>query len=49
MSIWQIFMLLLIAGICGSLGQAIVGRSSRGCLVSISADQLEGRRTLSPD
>ena len=35
MTIWQVFMLLLIAGICGSLGQAIVGRSSRGCLVSI--------------
>jgi uncharacterized membrane protein YeaQ/YmgE (transglycosylase-associated protein family) len=35
MTIWQILLLLLIAGICGSVGQAIVGRSSGGCLVSI--------------
>ncbi|MBX9788695.1 MAG: GlsB/YeaQ/YmgE family stress response membrane protein [Pirellulales bacterium] len=35
MTIWQIFLLLLIAGICGSLGQAIAGGGSRGCLVSI--------------
>lgn len=35
MTILEIFLLLLIAGICGSLGQAIAGYSRGGCLVSI--------------
>jgi len=32
----QILVLLLIAGICGALGQAITGYSHGGCLVSIA-------------
>jgi uncharacterized membrane protein YeaQ/YmgE (transglycosylase-associated protein family) len=32
----QILILLLIAGVCGSLGQAIGGYSHGGCLVSIA-------------
>ena len=32
----QLLVLLLIAGICGALGQAIVGYSHGGCLVSIA-------------
>ena len=32
----QILVLLLIAGVCGSLGQAIGGYSHGGCLVSIA-------------
>ncbi len=35
MSIWGILLLLLVAGVCGSLGQAIAGYSRGGCLVSI--------------
>ncbi len=35
MTIWQILVLLIIAGICGSIGQAIAGRGSGGCIVSI--------------
>lgn len=35
MSILEILLLLLIAGVCGSLGQAIAGYSRGGCLVSI--------------
>jgi len=35
MSLLQFLLLLLIAGICGSLGQAIAGYSHGGCLVSI--------------
>jgi uncharacterized membrane protein YeaQ/YmgE (transglycosylase-associated protein family) len=30
------FLLLLVAGICGSIGQAIAGYSRGGCLVSIA-------------
>ena len=36
MSILEFFVLLLIAGICGSLAQALVGYSHGGCLVSIA-------------
>jgi len=36
MTIWHLLVLLLIAGICGSLGQAIAGYSRGGCLVSIA-------------
>ena len=32
----QFLILLLIAGLCGALGQAIVGYSHGGCLVSIA-------------
>jgi uncharacterized membrane protein YeaQ/YmgE (transglycosylase-associated protein family) len=32
----QFLVLLLIAGVCGALGQAIVGYSRGGCLVSIA-------------
>ncbi|HEX6717986.1 MAG TPA: GlsB/YeaQ/YmgE family stress response membrane protein [Pyrinomonadaceae bacterium] len=36
MTLLDFLILLLIAGICGSLGQAIVGFSRGGCLVSIA-------------
>ena len=32
----QLLLLLLIAGICGAIGQAITGYSHGGCLVSIA-------------
>ena len=32
----SILLLLVIAGICGSIGQAIGGRNKGGCLVSIT-------------
>jgi uncharacterized membrane protein YeaQ/YmgE (transglycosylase-associated protein family) len=35
MGLWDILLLLLVAGICGSLGQAIGGYSHGGCLVAI--------------
>jgi uncharacterized membrane protein YeaQ/YmgE (transglycosylase-associated protein family) len=35
MSILEFFLLLIVAGICGSLAQALVGYSHGGCLVSI--------------
>lgn len=35
MSLFELILLLLIAAICGSLGQALVGYSAGGCLVSI--------------
>src|SRR6476619_5619138 len=36
MTLLDVLVLLLIAGICGSLGQAIAGFSRGGCLVSIA-------------
>jgi uncharacterized membrane protein YeaQ/YmgE (transglycosylase-associated protein family) len=36
MTAFDILILLLVAGICGSLGQAIAGYSRGGCLVSIA-------------
>ena len=36
MTILDIVVLLLIAGLCGALGQAITGFSRGGCLVSIA-------------
>ena len=36
MSLTSILILLLVAGICGSIGRAIVGYSHGGCLVSIA-------------
>jgi len=35
MSLLEFLLLLFIAGVCGSLGQAIAGYSRGGCLVSI--------------
>jgi len=35
MTILEFLLLLLIAGICGSIGQSIAGYSRGGCLVSI--------------
>lgn len=36
MTILDVIVLLLIAGLCGALGQAITGFSRGGCLVSIA-------------
>jgi len=36
MDVWELLLLLLVAGICGSLGQAIAGISRGGCLVAIA-------------
>jgi len=36
MTILDLIVLLLIAGLCGALGQAITGYSRGGCLVSIA-------------
>jgi uncharacterized membrane protein YeaQ/YmgE (transglycosylase-associated protein family) len=36
MTFLEFVILLLIAGVCGSLGQAIVGASRGGCLVAIA-------------
>jgi uncharacterized membrane protein YeaQ/YmgE (transglycosylase-associated protein family) len=36
MTLLDVLVLLLVAGICGSLGQAIAGYSRGGCLVSIA-------------
>jgi uncharacterized membrane protein YeaQ/YmgE (transglycosylase-associated protein family) len=36
MDLWSLLLLLLVAGICGAIGQAIVGYSRGGCLVSIA-------------
>lgn len=36
MTLWDLLILLLVAGICGSLGEAIAGYTAGGCLVSIA-------------
>jgi len=36
MTLLDLLLLLIVAGVCGSLGQAIVGYSRGGCLVSIA-------------
>ncbi|RPI21757.1 MAG: hypothetical protein EHM61_23990 [Acidobacteria bacterium] len=36
MTIWELLILLLVAGVCGSLGEAIAGYSAGGCLVSVA-------------
>jgi uncharacterized membrane protein YeaQ/YmgE (transglycosylase-associated protein family) len=36
MSILELLVLLLVAGVCGSIGQAIAGYSRGGCLASIA-------------
>jgi uncharacterized membrane protein YeaQ/YmgE (transglycosylase-associated protein family) len=35
MSFFEIIILLFIAGICGSIGRALVGFSRGGCIISI--------------
>lgn len=35
MSLFEFLLLLLIAGICGSIGQSIAGYTRGGCIVSI--------------
>ena len=35
MGLFEFLLLLLIAGICGSIGQAIAGYTRGGCIVSI--------------
>lgn len=35
MTLVEFLLLLLIAAVCGSLGQGLVGYSSRGCLISV--------------
>jgi uncharacterized membrane protein YeaQ/YmgE (transglycosylase-associated protein family) len=36
MTLLSLFILLLVAGICGAIGQAIAGYSRGGCLASIA-------------
>ena len=36
MSLTQLLILLLVSGICGSIGRAIAGYSHGGCIVSIA-------------
>ncbi|MGH9901577.1 MAG: GlsB/YeaQ/YmgE family stress response membrane protein [Pyrinomonadaceae bacterium] len=36
MTLFDVLLLLLVAGVCGALGQAISGYSRGGCLVSIA-------------
>jgi uncharacterized membrane protein YeaQ/YmgE (transglycosylase-associated protein family) len=36
MSLFDLILLLIVAGVCGSLGRAISGYSHGGCLVSIA-------------
>ena len=36
MTVWHFLLLLLVAGVAGSLGQAIAGYSRGGCLSSIA-------------
>ena len=36
MTLFDLLILLIVAGICGALGQAITGFSRGGCLVSIA-------------
>ncbi len=35
MSLWEIILMLVIAGVCGSIAQSIAGFSRGGCLLSI--------------
>jgi len=36
MTIWDFLILLLVAGICGAIGQAIAGSGRGSCLVAIA-------------
>jgi uncharacterized membrane protein YeaQ/YmgE (transglycosylase-associated protein family) len=35
-NIWHLLLLLVIAGVCGAIGQAIAGYSRGGCLASVA-------------
>ena len=35
MSLLELFLIILVAGVCGSLAQSLVGYSHGGCLVSV--------------
>ena len=35
-NVWHVVLLVIIAGVCGSIGQAIAGYSRGGCLASIA-------------
>lgn len=36
MTLLELFVLLVVAGLCGALGQAIAGTSRGGCVVSVA-------------
>lgn len=36
MNVWDFLILLLVAGLCGAIAQAIAGFSRGGCLVSVA-------------
>ena len=36
MDLWSFLILLLVAGVCGAIGQTIAGYSHGGCLVSVA-------------
>lgn len=36
MTLFELILLLLVAGLCGGLGQALVGYSRSGCLASVA-------------
>jgi uncharacterized membrane protein YeaQ/YmgE (transglycosylase-associated protein family) len=36
MDLWSFLILLLVAGVCGAIGQGIAGYSHGGCLVSVA-------------
>jgi uncharacterized membrane protein YeaQ/YmgE (transglycosylase-associated protein family) len=36
MELWRFLLLLLVAGVCGAVGQALAGYSRAGCLGSIA-------------
>ena len=36
MTFWELVLLLVVAGVCGSLGQSIAGYTRGGCLASIA-------------
>lgn len=46
MTLLDLLILLLVAGICGALGQAIAGYSRGGCLVSIALGFGRAARTV---
>jgi uncharacterized membrane protein YeaQ/YmgE (transglycosylase-associated protein family) len=36
LNVWGVILLLIVAGVCGAIGQAIAGYSRGGCLASIA-------------
>ena len=36
MGLWDLLILLVVAGVCGAVGQAIAGFSRGGCLTSVA-------------